>query len=442
MPETYDLIATLNADFAHYREALDARVVALASGQSVLELDAKLEKINAAMDKSSEVVEANRFNHQAKLDEIETSIAKSILDTQGVASSELPARQLAAWRQNVPVDRVQGGIMSTEDYAQYTADVFGYARQGTLTNLMAEGGDPNGGYLVSPEITAETIMIVHERSRVRERADVRVTGQTNRVEGRTRITRPGTTWASEREDVGETTTPTFGEWAIGIHNQKAKPQATQDEIDDAFVDLGRLIAEDVGAQFGDDEGTGFTVGTGVKQPRGFATYPLQAASVAVSKDNWGTFRSRKSGHATQFPTATTTEQALIDVLHDLKEPHLRGARWYMNRSILSDIRKILVTNVGYIFMGSFREDSPYGDIMGYPVTTLPDMNAKRTSGSGAYPIVAFGDMRRTYRIYDRQGLRIMLDPYTAEPEVKFVCSRRLGGDVVDFDSMIFLSQEA
>jgi HK97 family phage major capsid protein len=444
LPDERDYLDSLNSDFAKYRETLDERVKALASTQSVAEIDAKLDKINEAMDASSKALEDIQVNHQAKLDELALTQAKLALGggTPGSADDRiLQARQLIAWAQNKPLRDIPPDAMSMEDFGQYEEDVWAYARRGQVTNLMVSGGDPAGGYLVSPDTTGGIIRLVRERSQVRAFADVRTTGS-NRVTGRKRLDDIGYGWVSERAARPTTTTPEVGQWAIDIHDLYANPDATQDEIDDAFVDIGAMLVEDVGDKFARVEGEAFVKGTGVGQPRGFGTYPLQAATTKVTKDNWGTFRSRNSGAANAFPTASTTEQALIDLVHDLKESYLPNARWYMNRATLAEIRKILVANIGYIFMGNFREDSPYGDIMGYPVTTLPDMNVKRSSGSGDYPLIAFGDMRATYRIYDRQGIRILFDPYTAKPNVNFYCTKRVGGDVVNFDSLVFLSQEA
>ena len=440
MPAT--TLTELGIQWEEFKHTNDERIAALATGKSVAELTATIDRINAAMDASSQTIEDNRVNQQVKLDEIELTLAKATLAKQVGAGSdrELQARQLMAWAQNKPIRYIPAGEMSVEDLAQYEHDILDFARRGQVTNLLMSGGDPNGGYLISPDMSGGMIRLVRERSRVREFADVRMTGS-NRVTGQKGLDDIGYGWVSERAARPVTATPEVGKWAIDIHGLYANPDATQDEIDDAFVDIGALLIEDVGDKFARVEGTAFVAGTGVGQPRGFATYPLQAAATAVTKDNWGNFRSRNSGATDTFPTTDTTEQAMIDLIHDLKEPYLPNARWYMNRSILAQIRKITIANVGYIFMGNFREDSPFGDIMGYPVSTLPDMNAERGTGTGDYPIAAFGDMRSTYRVYDRQGIRILLDPYTAKPNVSFYCTRRLGGDVVNFDSLVFLSQE-
>jgi HK97 family phage major capsid protein len=40
--------------------------------------------------------------------------------------------------------------------------------------------------------------------------------------------------------------------------------------------------------------------------------------------------------------------------------------------------------------------------------------------------IAFGDFRRGYLIVDRQGVRILRDPYSAKPYVLFYTTKRVG----------------
>jgi hypothetical protein len=49
--------------------------------------------------------------------------------------------------------------------------------------------------------------------------------------------------------------------------------------------------------------------------------------------------------------------------------------------------------------------------------------------------VAFGDFNRGYLIVDRQGVRVLRDPYSAKPYVLFYTTKRVGGGVQDFDAI-------
>ena len=49
--------------------------------------------------------------------------------------------------------------------------------------------------------------------------------------------------------------------------------------------------------------------------------------------------------------------------------------------------------------------------------------------------LAFGDFQDGYTIVDRLGIRMLRDPYTDKPNVKFYTTKRVGGDVVNFDAI-------
>ena len=58
---------------------------------------------------------------------------------------------------------------------------------------------------------------------------------------------------------------------------------------------------------------------------------------------------------------------------------------------------------------------------------MPDVAAN------ALPIV-FGNFQATYTIVDRLGVSVLRDPFTAKPHVLFDTRKRVGGDVVNFES--------
>ena len=62
---------------------------------------------------------------------------------------------------------------------------------------------------------------------------------------------------------------------------------------------------------------------------------------------------------------------------------------------------------------------------------MPDIAANSLS-------VAFGDFRRGYLVVDRQGVRVLRDPYSAKPYVLFYTTKRVGGGVQDFDAIKLL----
>jgi len=52
--------------------------------------------------------------------------------------------------------------------------------------------------------------------------------------------------------------------------------------------------------------------------------------------------------------------------------------------------------------------------------------------------IAFGDFAEAYLIADRQGLRLLRDPFTDKPNVRFYAYRRVGGGVANFEAVKLL----
>ena len=49
--------------------------------------------------------------------------------------------------------------------------------------------------------------------------------------------------------------------------------------------------------------------------------------------------------------------------------------------------------------------------------------------------VAFGDWKQAYTIVDRAGVRVLRDPYSSKPFVLFYTTKRVGGDITNFEAI-------
>ncbi len=85
----------------------------------------------------------------------------------------------------------------------------------------------------------------------------------------------------------------------------------------------------------------------------------------------------------------------------------------MNRRAISTARKLSDADGADLWRaGDARE---LASLLGYPVTEIEDMP---DIAANAFAIV-FRDFRRGYLIVDRQGARVLRDPYTAQAHVLF-----------------------
>ena len=107
-------------------------------------------------------------------------------------------------------------------------------------------------------------------------------------------------------------------------------------------------------------------------------------------------------------------------------------RWAASRAVLTLIRKFKIgaSTDAYVWSPGLGVGIPE-TILGYPVSRMEDMPAL---GSDSLSM-AFGDFRAAYQIVDRVGIRVLRDPFTAKPFVKFYTTKRTGGGVVNFEAI-------
>ena len=100
-----------------------------------------------------------------------------------------------------------------------------------------------------------------------------------------------------------------------------------------------------------------------------------------------------------------------------------------NDATLKAIRKLKDGDSKYLWRPGAAGES--ASLLGYPVTEIedmPDIGANSLS-------IGFGDFRRGYLIVDRQGARVLRDPYSLKPYVLFYTTKRVGGGVQNFDAI-------
>lgn len=334
----------------------------------------------------------------------------------------------------------QRGDELSLDQREYRQALDGYLRKGRDTGLrelelraMSAGSNEDGGYMVLPDTSGRVVKRIFELSPVRQFATVQPIS-TDRLEGQYEADEAGGGWVAETGTRSDSTTPQVQKWAIQVHEQHASPKATQALLEDASVDVEMWLAGKVERKFARLEAAAFVTGDGAGKPRGFASYTT--ATTADDTRAWGTFQHVATGTSGSLGTDPNGAQKLIDLVYSLKPDYLPAARFFMNRTTLAAVRKLTdASSAGkFVFVPSFVLGVP-DTLLGYPVTVCQDMASYSTANALS---VAFGDMGEAYQIVDRRGITVLRDPFTAKPYVVFYTTRRVGGDVVNFDALKFL----
>ncbi len=244
---------------------------------------------------------------------------------------------------------------------------------------------------------------------------------------------PEANWCAENSERKETNSPELKKIKINVHELCAKPKASQALLDDAQINVENWLIEKISENFATLEDDAFINGDGKNKPRGFLKCKTSMENEA------GSLQYFISGSKGKFANSETALNTLIEMVCSLKPHHVKNAAWIMSRSALAEIRKIKNNDGTSIWQMSISEATP-ATLLGYPVViddNMPALNEEVGTFS-----VAFGDFSSGYQIVDRQGLSVLRDPYTSKPFVEFFASKRVGGDVVDFDAIKLLKFDA
>lgn len=383
--ELKDLVGQLQTAFTEFKSANDARLKAIEQkGYAPADLTEKTEKINQKM---SEIEE--------QIAQVKTAMNRTTAAGGGSKAAE-----------------------KDEKAAKYEAAFQKFVRFGNETEIKAlsSDSDQDGGFLVSPDMSSEIIKKVYETSDVRAYASVQTIG-TSSLQILQDLGEAGCGWVGEVETRAETSTPQFQMIEIPVHEIYAEPKATQTFLDDASVNVEAWLAEKVSEKFSRTENTAFVSGDGVKKPKGFLSY--------TAGDGFGKIEQVVSGDA-----STILPDSMINLVYGLKSDYRANAKFFMKRATIKTIRAFKDAENRYLWAPGL-DGNTAGSILGFDIIEFNDMPA---IASNALPI-AFGDMKQAYQIVDRMGIRVLRDPFTAKPYVKFYTTKRVGGGVKNFEAL-------
>jgi HK97 family phage major capsid protein len=307
-----------------------------------------------------------------------------------------------------------------------------YLRKGDDSGLarldlkaLTQGTESQGGYVAPPELDRLIESRLMAASPMRQIATVRQTSSTVFKKPVSLGATAG--WAAETGSRSESTAPTLDLLSFPAAELYAMPAATQVLLDDAYADVDEWLADEVETAFSAQESTAFVSGTGSNQPKGFLT----ATKAADASHAWGDIGFLITGADGAFASSNPADR-IIDLVYALKSQFRANARFVMNRKTLAAVRKLKDGDDNYLFSpGSAGEAAT---VLGYPVTELEDMPDIATNSYS----IAFGDFRRGYLIVDRQGSRVLRDPYSQKPYVLFYTTKRVGGGVQHYDAIKLL----
>lgn len=301
-----------------------------------------------------------------------------------------------------------------------------YVKRGE-EKALSVGSNPDGGYLVPDETETEIGRLLKDISPMRAISGVRQVSSSV-YKKPVSISGPTVGWVGETAARPVTDSQTLAEISYPTMELYAMPAATSAFLDDAVVDVGQWVAEEVNAAFAEQETAAFINGDGINKPTGF----LAETQVAETSWAWNNIGYIATGQAGGLPTGDESD-VLIDLVYALKSGYRQNASWLMNRRTQAAIRKLKDADGNYIWQPAISAGSR-ANLMGFELVEaedMPDIVANTTA-------IAFGDFRRGYLIVDRRGVNVLRDPFSNKPYVMFYTTKRVGGGVADFDAIKLL----
>jgi HK97 family phage major capsid protein len=395
--DAQDVYDAMMRTFEEFKSENDHRIKAIEQRKGDSLNDEKLARIDASLNQ-----------HQQQLDAISLKSARPALEGRRTVQDASAREHKSAFDDYVRSGEA-AGLRALEMKA------------------MSIGSNPDGGYLVPPELETEIGQRLANISPIRGLASVRAISST--VYKKPFMTAgPATGWVGETDPRTQTASAVLDALSFPAMELYAMPAATATLLEDASVNIDQWLAGEVDQVFAEQEGIAFVTGDGVNKPKGF----LAATTVANASWAWGNIGYIASGVAGAFP-ASNPSDVLVDLIYALRAGYRQNATFVMNRKTQSTVRKFKDSTGNYLWQPPVAVNGK-SSLIGFPLADtedMPDVAANSLS-------IAFGDFRRGYLIVDRAGIRVIRDPFTTKPYILFYTTKRVGGGVQDFDAIKLL----
>jgi len=239
---------------------------------------------------------------------------------------------------------------------------------------------------------------------------------------------PASDWIAELDPRADTDTSFVERLKIPVYEHYARPEATQQILEDSQFDVESWLAAKIQSRFSRQENAAFMLGDGVGKPRGILVY----GTVPEEDFTWGANPANYALGAqyTGSDGDIVDPDCLFDLVDSLKAAYLANASWMMTRAFRNKVRKLKDGEDRYLFEPSLQAGTP-DRLLGYPVFLAEDMPELGADE----PVAIFGDFRQGYTIVDRIGLQVVRDNLTKPGWIRWYARKRVGGAVTNPEAL-------
>lgn len=267
-----------------------------------------------------------------------------------------------------------------------------------VSNVLQEGVDADGGYLVPEEYDHRLIDVLSEENIMRRLGHIITTSGEHKIN--IAATKPAAAWI---EEGGALTfgDATFDQILLDAHKLHVAIKVTEELLYDNAFGLENYIIEQFGKALANAEEDAFLNGTGVGQPLGL-------------------FAETGGGTAAISASAITGDD-MINLVYSLKRPYRKKASFIMNDQAIASIRTLKDNNGVYMWQPALTAGEP-DKLLGYSVYTSPFCPVSK---------IAFGDYSY-YNIGDRgtRSFKQLTELFAGNGMIGYVAKERVDGKLI------------
>lgn len=268
-----------------------------------------------------------------------------------------------------------------------------------VSNILQEGVDADGGYLVPEEYDHRLIDILTEENIMRGLSTTITTSGEHKIN--IAATKPAASWIEEGGALtfGEAT---FSQILLDAHKLHVAIKVTEELLYDNSFGLENYIITQFGKALANAEEDAFLNGDGEGKPVGL-------------------FAASGGGTVAGTLSAAIKSDDMLDLVYALKRPYRKNASFIMNDKTLLSLRKLKDNNGAYIWQPSYQAGEP-DRVLGYAV---------HTSAYAPDDAIAFGDYKY-YNIGDRgtRSFSELRELFAGNGMIGYVAKERVDGKLI------------
>lgn len=268
-----------------------------------------------------------------------------------------------------------------------------------VSNVLQEGVDTDGGYLVPEEYDNRLIDVLDDENIMRKLGTRITTSGEHKIN--IAATKPAASWIEEGGALsfGDAT---FEQILMDAHKLHVAIKVTEELLYDNAFGLENYIITQFGKALANAEEDAFLNGDGVGKPLGL-------------------FAASGGGQIAETLTAAIKADDIINLVYALKRPYRKNASFIMNDKNIAAIRKLKDNNGAYIWQPSAQAGEP-DHLFGYPV---------HTSAYAPEDAIAFGDYKY-YNIGDRgtRSFKQLTELFAGNGMIGYVAKERVDGKLI------------